>query len=330
VDTQIIGAGLTGLVAANQLAAEGVAVRLVDKGRSVGGRLATRRIGTAVLDHGAQFFTARSDAFSDAVDGWLSAGVVEEWCRGFDEVGDGYPRYRTAGGMNQLAKHLRTTLPDSVEILTSHKASAIIPLSDRLAVSYDSGVRAPDECDAVISTAPVPQGLELLDSGGLAMSPSTNGVRDLRYHAVIGLLATLDRPAPFGTAGAQQTPDDPVFTFRCDNGTKGISPVPAATFHAAHELSAQLWSETNSDILAALQPHAEAALGDTSILQIQVKKWRYAGPVEPWPDRCAVVATTPGPVIFAGDAFGGPKIEGAFLSGIAAAEAVLAARPAES
>ncbi len=127
MDTQIIGAGLAGLVAANQLAAEGVAVRIVDKGRSVGGRLATRRIGTAVLDHGAQFFTARSDAFVETVDGWLAAGVVEEWCRGFDDVSDGYPRYRSTGGMNQLAQHLRSTLPDAVELLTSHKASAIIP-----------------------------------------------------------------------------------------------------------------------------------------------------------------------------------------------------------
>jgi hypothetical protein len=229
--------------------------------------------------------------------------------------------------MNRLAKHLRSTLPDSVQLLTSHKASSVIPLSDGLAVSYDSGVRAPDECDAVISTAPVPQSLELFESGGLPIAPSASGIRDLRYHAVIAILATLDGPAPFGPAGARQTPDDPVFTFCCDNGTKGISPVPAVTFHTAHALSAELWNKSDADILAELRPHAEAALGTTSMLEIQVKKWRFAGPVEPWPERCAVIATTPGPVVVAGDAFGGPKVEGAFLSGLAAAESVLAARP---
>lgn len=322
--TQIIGAGLTGLVAANILAEHDVTARIVDKGRSVGGRLATRRIGSAVLDHGAQFFTARSDTFSETVERWLAAGVVEEWCRGFGKTDDGYPRYRAVGGMNQLAKHLRSTLPASVEILTSHKASAVIPLSDNLAVSYDSGARAPDECDAVISTAPVPQSLELLDSGGLAIPPPISGVRDLRYHAVIGLLATLDGPAPFGPTGAQQTPDDPVFTFRCDNSTKGISPVPAVTFHAAHALSAELWSQSDADILTVLRPDAEAALGSVSMTEMQIKKWRYAGPVEPWPERCAVITTMPGTVVLAGDAFGGPKVEGAFLSGQAAAETVLA------
>ena len=40
----VIGAGIAGLVAARELSANDVTVQLVDKGRSVGGRLATRRI----------------------------------------------------------------------------------------------------------------------------------------------------------------------------------------------------------------------------------------------------------------------------------------------
>ena len=56
----IVGAGLAGLMAGRTLAAAGHELVLVDKGRSPGGRLATRRIGAAALDHGAQFFTVRS------------------------------------------------------------------------------------------------------------------------------------------------------------------------------------------------------------------------------------------------------------------------------
>lgn len=61
----IVGAGLSGLVAARSLAASGHDVSVLDKGRGVGGRLATRRIGDAVLDHGAQFFTVRTDVRAD-------------------------------------------------------------------------------------------------------------------------------------------------------------------------------------------------------------------------------------------------------------------------
>jgi len=53
----VVGAGLAGLTAGRVLAAAGIDTVIVDKGLSVGGRLATRRIGDATLDHGAQFFT---------------------------------------------------------------------------------------------------------------------------------------------------------------------------------------------------------------------------------------------------------------------------------
>ena len=73
----VIGAGLSGLMAAQSLQAQGHKVLVVDKGRSPGGRLATRRIGTATLDHGAQFFTVRSEEFAKHVDAWLQQGVKE-------------------------------------------------------------------------------------------------------------------------------------------------------------------------------------------------------------------------------------------------------------
>ena len=102
----IVGAGLAGLMAARPLADAGHEVVLLDKGRSPGGRLATRRVGAAVIDHGAQFFTVRSDAFAAHVGAWRRDGLVTEWCRGFGSEPDGYPRYAVRGGMNALAKHL--------------------------------------------------------------------------------------------------------------------------------------------------------------------------------------------------------------------------------
>ena len=88
MDVVVIGAGMSGLVAARELVAAGARVRVIDKGRSVGGRLATRRIGDARLDHGAQFFTVRTPAFQQRVDDWLDRGLVRVWTHGFGD-GDG-------------------------------------------------------------------------------------------------------------------------------------------------------------------------------------------------------------------------------------------------
>ena len=85
----VVGAGLSGLMAARRLTAAGHDVVVLDKGRSPGGRLATRRIGAARLDHGAQFFTVRSDAFAEHVAEWQREGLVFEWCRGFAADADG-------------------------------------------------------------------------------------------------------------------------------------------------------------------------------------------------------------------------------------------------
>ena len=58
-------------------------------------------------------------------------------------------------------------------------------------------------------------------------------------------------------------------------------------------------------------------------MEAQHKRWRFATPRSIWPDPC----WTPddiGSLAVAGDAFAGPKVEGAALSGIAAAHALLA------
>ena len=50
----VVGAGLAGLTAAQALT-DAFDVIVLDKGRGFGGRMATRRIGDATFDHGAQF-----------------------------------------------------------------------------------------------------------------------------------------------------------------------------------------------------------------------------------------------------------------------------------
>jgi renalase len=104
----VVGAGISGLLAARELTAVGWRVVVLDKGRGVGGRMATRRVGDGWFDHGAQFFTVRSERFQRLVSSWLESDIVEEWSRGFaDAKGtqneDGYPRYRGSEGMASVA-----------------------------------------------------------------------------------------------------------------------------------------------------------------------------------------------------------------------------------
>ncbi len=109
-DVLIIGAGMSGMAAASELSRAGLRVMVVDKGRAVGGRMASRRIGEAVFDHGAQFITARSDRFSHRMQEWCAQGAVREWCRGFSAEANGHPRWRGNPDMTALP-HARRALP---------------------------------------------------------------------------------------------------------------------------------------------------------------------------------------------------------------------------
>jgi len=318
----IVGAGLSGLMAARTLVAAGHDVVLFDKGRSPGGRLATRRIGGARLDHGAQFFTVRDPAFAAIVDEWQRAGVVHEWCRGF-AGDDGHPRYAARGGMNAIAKHLAAGLDVRCDSLVFGIGRGDPDGGGGWRITLDDN--SVTAVDALVMTCPLPQTFSLLFTADVQM-PELLWRTD--YDRTLALLAVLDRPGAVPAPGGVQGPahGDPVFNFIGDNVAKGVSDVPALTFHATAAWSEQHWDDDPADAHAALLELARPWFGDARVVESQLKRWRFATPRSIWPDPC----WTPDGITtlaVAGDAFAGPKVEGAALSGIAAAHAVIGSTP---
>jgi renalase len=321
----VIGAGLTGLVAATQLAREGVPTLVLDKGRSVGGRLATRRAPgsdghEALFDHGAQFFTVRSAEFSRLVDGWLSIGLVREWCRGFRPGGDGFPRYVADGGMNAIAKHLAQT----VDVRCNTKVHAIGGDAGTLSVSADDGQRW--ESDVVVATPPVPQSLALCENGWLPIpEDDEQSLLAISYAPCLALLVSLDRPSYIPAPGGLQLEpsDDAVFSFVGDNAAKGISKVSALTLHVNDRVSMERYDEDDDDTRAYLLSEASRFFDPAGVVHVELKKWRFARPIVGYHARLLNVESIPGTsLIFGGDAFGDSKVEGAVLSGLAIADYV--------
>ena len=78
-DLLIIGAGIAGLAAGRMAQRVGYSVMLIDKGRRVGGRVSTRRSDGFVFNYGAQYITARTDEFNEALAAATSAGMAGYW-----------------------------------------------------------------------------------------------------------------------------------------------------------------------------------------------------------------------------------------------------------
>lgn len=325
----IVGAGLSGLMAANALAKRGLRPHVIDKGDVVGGRLATRRLGNGHADHGAQFFTVRDAQFQTWVDEWKGQELVYQWSTGWSDgslaatAPDGFPRYAVRGGMNALAKVLAAQ---------AEAAGATIRTGVRLTRATQEQARwvAYDEAGNVyaaqtlVLTPPVPQSVALLAAGAVELTPAdqTALARIAYAPCLCGLFwveGDVELPAP----GAIQRPGEPI-SWIADNRRKGISDdATVLTVHAGPDWSRHHYDEDDARLLSLLAeavtpwlaPHAQIRDG-------QLKRWRYALPTSLHPARYLRGDTLP-PLYFAGDAFGGPRVEGAALSGLAVAAAIV-------
>ena len=133
-------------------------------------------------------------------------------------------------------------------------------------------------------------------------------------------MALVDPPFPFSESGALKLSGEPV-TWMADNQIKGISSSgPAVTIHAGPEFSRKYWEMDDKTITQNLMYIASDWV-KTKFKTVQLKKWRYSQPRVVHEKR-TVFYDDPLPVALAGDAFGGPRIEGAVLSGLAAAETI--------
>ena len=310
----VVGAGLAGLTAARSLSAGGHEVLVLDKGRSPGGRMATRRIGGATLDHGAQFFTVRGDAFAAQVAAWEADGVVRVWCHGFTPEGDGFPRYVGTRGMNAIAKHMAIGL----DVRCGAMVFAIRRAgrgSHGWEVVVDDGTV--HRADAVVSTCPLPQTFSLLFEAGVDF-PRELVADD--YDRTIALLAVLDRPSAVPPPGGVQ-PRRASSRSWPTTRPRASAPFRPSRCTPGRPGAWQHWDERppgGPRRAGRRRPDRGSAPPGSSTRQ--VKRWRFATPRSPWPEPCWVAPE--GSLVVAGDAFAGPKVEGAYNSGLAAAAAL--------
>ena len=304
-DVVIVGAGISGITAARKLQSYGHVVEVIEKGRGVGGRMATRRFAGARFDHGAQFFTSRGSDFAKLIETASQQGAVKKWTNGFSDDPDGYTRWCGSSGMTSLVKWMVAEANINVRTRTTVNDLRDIP------------------SNAYILTAPVPQCLAILSFSQMLPNPGTHiQLSSISYKPTIAILLRLDEPPSlFPEHGVLQFLDHQDLAFISYNQRKGVSDEPAITVHLSNILSESLWEDSDQEVLAATTVLIEDHLSGVRISDYQIQRWRYAGPADTWSEPTLVWGSEP-TIALAGEAFAGPKVEGAFRSGLAAAEKI--------
>lgn len=319
----IIGAGIAGLVCAQRLHQAGLRVAIWEKSRGVGGRLATRRAESGCsFDHGAQYFTVRDPAFREQVNEWLAQGVVDVW-RGrivawkegaAQPLQDQPTRYVGVPGMSALAKSLASGL--NVQTQLTIKA---VERTERGLRVIGAGGEVHGPFDALISTAPAPQTQKLL-AGCQCDFQSRIPTATMGPCWAVMLEPAEPIAAEFDAAFVHDSP----LAWVAKNSSKpqrecGETWVLHATpswsadhLELAPEAAAERLTLEFARILGGKMPAPRAVVAH---------RWRFALPTQPlaerflWDRRSGLGAC--------GDWCGGPRVEGAFLSGKALADAML-------
>lgn len=306
----IIGAGMSGATIAHALHQQGHTVTVLDKGRGVGGRMSSRRTAHGGVDHGAQYFTAQSPDFLDAVHQWVQAGWAQPWG---DQivVGTGAERRLSTSvrrfiGVAHMPGPIKGLL-STIDTRTQHTVKRAYRQEHAwwIQIAESSDVLGP--FDALISSVPLPQLAPLFDDlppqwlaqwAGITMTPCW------------ALMVDWGRAAPDIFDG--WFVNDAFIDWIAQNDRKpGRVSQPHWTLHAT-----EAWSQAHEeDAPEAVIAHARQWLSDRGYglpADITAHRWRYARSQGEADEAAYWDADMRLGVV--GDWLGGGRVEGAWRS----------------
>jgi predicted NAD/FAD-dependent oxidoreductase len=290
-----------------------------DKARGVGGRTSVRREGDLYFDHGAQYFTVRDEAFRQDVAAWMKAGVAQEWHgrivaieTGQVRPSESQTRYVGVPAMNAIARRLA----DSLHVTTGTRVASMTRRCDRWFLRDDAN-RELGGFDALTVALPAAQAADLL-----AGPPDLAGqVRECALEPCWAVMAAFETRVdlPFDGAFVHDSP----LSWIARNSSKPGRPQPECwVLHASAAWSVEHLEDAAESVCDALLAALRDATGLKTVrpFHTAAHRWRYALPREPLSVGCLWDDATR--VAVCGDWCQAGRIEGAYLSGLAAAERI--------
>ncbi len=311
-DILIIGAGMAGLTCAGALTQAGHSVRVLDKGRGPGGRMAARRAEiagqTVSFDHGAQFFTARDPDFRKAVLEWQEKGAAEHWPAAGEDAWVGTP------GMNGPIR----AMADALNVEWSTRA---------LTLSWTDGCWHADTgeitftANTVLIAVPAEQAGELLAPVAPDLAAIPGAIRSEPCWAV---MAAFVKPLAI-SEDAVRDPDAAISWAARNSAKPARAGDECWVLHASPKRSREIIDMDKEEAAAVLLADFFAQTGceTAEAIHLVAHRWLYAMPGVTEGEAARFDAEAR--IGIAGDYLHSPRVEGAWISGRALADAVLRA-----
>lgn len=346
-DIVVIGAGLSGLTAAGELHRQGYDVLVVDKSRGLGGRLATRRVGITVIDHGCRYLQPFTQSELDPIPSLLSSEVLQPWQPDrfvlaadgsllADNLDEPQPLYVAPQGMSAIAK----ALAPGLTIQRHWRATALAPISHGWRITGEVLGDPPQvpstlEAKAVVMAIPAAQAIALLEPASQTtpdLLPLIHRLQTVTFDAVITVMAGYGPDvAPYLANQPQPTPwlvaSDTYSELRwiaLDSSKRPAQPESVVVLHSSAAFAAEHLHGADLDGIAQhLLQTAAPSLGDwiAAPSRVQIHRWRYGFVQKPLGQPVLSDPQVP-TLVGCGDWCNGGNVEGAIASGHQAAVAI--------
>jgi renalase len=338
----IVGAGISGLSAAKQFLEGGWFVTLFDKGRSVGGRCATKRVNVqdtpVTFDHGAQYFTASTPEFESAVTEWVDKGVSKLWHgkitafnattgQIIDKSHDNMKRYIGAPGNSAIPKYQASSLRDTFDHhIELHVNSTVTQLKKDdqekwMVITSSEEISQNISYDAVVISVPPEQALSLIQNHSSLIAQYLNRVS---MYPCWALMLVFENKITVETDGSFVNEHDSL-TWICRNSSKNDQNYDCWVVHASYTWSEKHLEQDAQSVANELFEHFKQVVeklgGNVSEpLFKAAHRWKHTTVRSKHAQLGEkYLCDDENNLAIVGDYCGGSKIEGAFMSGLSCA-----------
>lgn len=317
----VIGAGAAGLAAARALSRH-FSVRVFEKARGPGGRLAHRRREHFAFDFGAQYFTARDPRFVAEVAALRSAGIVSPWHCRFSKMENGREidrqiwdddtaHYVGTGRMSALSAYWAS----GMDVKLQTRITQLRETRTVWSLQSDSGeVFGPFAF--VVIALPALQAAALLPD----QSPLRVNAQEARMSGCFALMLGLEAPAEL-TFDAAEIINGPLSWLAVCDSRPGHEAGPGLVV-----LSNNLWADVHMEdppslVEAVMRAELDRLIAaKLRVVHADLHRWRYAN-CPPIHDALPMLDAR-NRLALCGDWTDHGRVEAAYLSGVRIAELV--------
>ena len=305
----MVGAGIAGIACAVELTAAGVPVRVVDRARTVGGRMASPSLDGRPVDIGAAYFTVGGPGFAEVVDRWQAAGLARQWTSELAVLG--------AGGSGRTSGPVRWAAPGGLRSLVADLAGGLdVELGRPVSHVGPGPVVDGERADAVVLAMPDPQARRLVAPA----SEAAPELADREWRPVIAVAAG------WGSRQWSQLPaafvnDNPVLSLVADDGDRRGDAAPVLVLHSTAEVARAHDADPDGAVPEMLDMLRQLLDVAAPPRWAHAHRWRFASPAS---TRDSDFHLGDDGVGLAGDGWGSSRVETAWRSGTLLGRAIAA------